>query len=1209
MNPNLREETDNRLEQFQTDRHANGTEEQAAGEVLAAKREPSPACAAPGRLVCAPGSRSSIIPQAASEMERRTMSFASWLRTLRHSLRQAGGPSRRRPTRRRPLGTPGRRLLLEILEDRSLPSTVTWVNPAGGDWDTGSNWSTGTVPGAGDDVQINTSGITVTHGANVSESVHSPTSAADLNFSAGSLQATAGVVSTGTLTVEASASLRADTAELQGTSTIAGSYQAATATEVSNATATFTGAISSVGALTVNGSADFSPASGGPATLTFSSVSLNGTLSGTDSFVVSGALTWTGGTLQGPAGSTLTAAGGASVSGGIILDGRTLNNDGAAAWSTGNFTVQNGGTLNNAPGATFGSLGNTSTLYLNGGTLAGSGTINANVANNGQVAPAAGGGSLILNGNYVQGSTGTLRIGLAGTAAGTGYSQLVANGSVTLDGSLAVSLSFLSAVGDQFAILHNSGAAPISGTFAGLPEGTVILLNGQRFQISYVGGAGNDVLLIHLNTPPTLANLAVTSPINEGSTATLTGGIVDPDPLDTHTLVVNWGDGSTADTFSFGAGSQSFRESHQYLDNPAGQPNGSFPITVTVTDNHGGQGSGASVVQVNNVAPAVGSITAPQAPVQINTAVSASASFTDPGILDTHTALWNWGDGSTSAGTVTESNGSGSVTGSHTYSTDGVYTVSLTVTDNDGAAGTSVFQYVVAYNPSAGFVTGGGWITSPAGAVVANPALTGKANFGFNAKYKSGATVPTGQTLFQFPAGNLSFQSTSYDWLVITTNQAQYQGSGTINGAGNYGFLVTALDNGGGSTPDDFRLQIWDKNNNNAVVYDTQPGASVTAAPTTPLGGGRIQVHTNAQLVAGGANPAGGRVDPLTSGELQPVIREAIARWAAAGIDAAQLSALGQVTVGIAAFPGPWLGMAFPGAVWVAQDAAGYGWSLDAPEGGVPLGKVDLLTVVEHELGHELGLEDNNGTGLMGLYLAPGVRRDPVAAPPTPTPAGPTSPLSAPSPLPWEGVPNSAAVADAGHAPRLEMASGVSLLPTIPMEVANAALTSPAPDRQSAGVASSGLPAAGEGLPTIPTARADQDSQPPLASAAVPSRDGGRDEDLLPVAAPPAGPSLPDDREPAVSPAETPAAVPGRQGEPNTASRDAFFQTMTPAERGSARPGAAVPDVGRDEGTLAAAVGESRIGKGSLLVALLGTLWGAGAEDPESRRPRRQWHE
>jgi hypothetical protein len=389
--------------------------------------------------------------------------------------------------------------------------------------------------------------------------------------------------------------------------------------------------------------------------------------------------------------------------------------------------------------------------------------------------------------------------------------------------------------------------------------------------------------------------------------------------------------------------------------------------------------------------PSVGPITAPLAPVAVNTAVNVGASFTDAVTSTTHTAVWNWGDGTTSAGTVTETNGSGTVTGSHSYAVDGVYTITLTVTNNVGGSGQSVFQFVVVYNPSAGFVTGGGWFTSPAGADAANPNLTGRANFGLNAKYKSGATVPTGSTEFQFPAGNLNFHATSYDWLVITTNQAQYQGTGTINGAGNYGFLVTTMDNGG-TTPDLIRMRIWDKNNNNAVVYDTQPGAPLTALPTTALGGGRIQVHTNAQLVANVASTGRTNPVPLTLAELQPIVHEAIARWGAAGVAPARLRALSQVTVGIADFPGPWLGMAFPGVIWIDRNAAGYGWYIDptpaddaefpAAPGGPAYGKVDLLTVVAHELGHELGFDDNAGDGLMGVFLAPGTRRVPAPAHP-----------------------------------------------------------------------------------------------------------------------------------------------------------------------------------------------------------------------------------
>ncbi len=135
-------------------------------------------------------------------------------------------------------------------------------------------------------------------------------------------------------------------------------------------------------------------------------------------------------------------------------------------------------------------------------------------------------------------------------------------------------------------------------------------------------------------------------------------------------------------------------------------------VTATITDKDGGTSSYSSVVTVNNVAPSVGAITAPIDPVEVGTSIDASATFTDPGIGlgDSHTASWDWGDGTTTSGTVTESTGSGSVTGSHTYTAAGVYTITLTVTDKDGASGSSTFQFVVVYDPSAGFVTGGGWI-------------------------------------------------------------------------------------------------------------------------------------------------------------------------------------------------------------------------------------------------------------------------------------------------------------------------------------------------------------------------------------------------------------------------------------------------------------------------------------------------------------------
>ncbi|MGR9105876.1 MAG: PKD domain-containing protein [Gammaproteobacteria bacterium] len=173
-------------------------------------------------------------------------------------------------------------------------------------------------------------------------------------------------------------------------------------------------------------------------------------------------------------------------------------------------------------------------------------------------------------------------------------------------------------------------------------------------------------------------------------------------------------------------------------------------------------------------------------------------------------------------------------------SVPGIYDVSLTV--NDGRADSDpATTTVVVYDPTGGFVTGGGWIDSPAGAYTPdNPDdedLTGKANFGFLSKYKQGATVPTGQTQFNFQAGDLNFHSNVYEWLVVNQNgtNAQFKGTGTVNGTGNYGFMLWAGDSG--SSGDTFRIKIWNIGDNNTVVYDN--------GFDQEIGGGQIIVHTS----------------------------------------------------------------------------------------------------------------------------------------------------------------------------------------------------------------------------------------------------------------------------------------------------------------------------------------------------------------------------
>ncbi|MNQ85215.1 hypothetical protein D3C85_1003700 [compost metagenome] len=159
----------------------------------------------------------------------------------------------------------------------------------------------------------------------------------------------------------------------------------------------------------------------------------------------------------------------------------------------------------------------------------------------------------------------------------------------------------------------------------------------------------------------------------------------------------------------------------------------------------------------------------------------------------------------------------------------------------------SSIGYMTIYDPNGSFITGGGWITSPAGAYVADQSLTGKANFGFVSKYKKGSNQVDGNTEFQFNAGNFNFKSNFLEsgTLVISGAKATYRGIGTVNGSGNYGFMVSAIDGQitGGGGVDKFRIKIWNIDSGNTVVYDNQIGFADNVDATTALGGGSIVIH------------------------------------------------------------------------------------------------------------------------------------------------------------------------------------------------------------------------------------------------------------------------------------------------------------------------------------------------------------------------------
>ena len=77
---------------------------------------------------------------------------------------------------------------------------------------------------------------------------------------------------------------------------------------------------------------------------------------------------------------------------------------------------------------------------------------------------------------------------------------------------------------------------------------------------------------------------------------------------------------------------------------------------------------------------------------------------------------------------------------------------------------------------------------------------------------------------------------------MVTLSRAQYKGRGTINGGGDYGFLLTAIDGQSTGGSDRFRIKIWDRLTG-VVVYDNQMDADETSDAATALGGGSIVIH------------------------------------------------------------------------------------------------------------------------------------------------------------------------------------------------------------------------------------------------------------------------------------------------------------------------------------------------------------------------------
>ncbi len=313
---------------------------------------------------------------------------------------------------------------------------------------------------------------------------------------------------------------------------------------------------------------------------------------------------------------------------------------------------------------------------------------------------------------------------------------------------------------------------------------------------------------------------------------------------------------------------------------------------------------------------------------------------------------------------------------------------------NDGAA------LVEVASQAAGTASGGGTLANlrSTGQVAGDSGLA--TNFAFSAR--TGAAPSGGVSVLVRKGGGAGtnlylITGTALQALSATANSLVLRVSGSITDVsdpahpllldGNVTIRLSAQDGGAGGAADAAGVTVFKANG------DTWLNSSFLTLSSTAinqaLASGNVAVVTPQRLA--GPPAAGGAAPTLTEAQLAPVVAAAAARWYEAGVPAAALrAALGRFTVRIDDLPGSDLGSAGDGQIRIDRDAAGHGWFVDptpfedsefAPGAvdGPAAGRVDLLTVVAHELGHALGLDSNASDRLMGEFLPVGVRRLPTA--------------------------------------------------------------------------------------------------------------------------------------------------------------------------------------------------------------------------------------
>ena len=317
-----------------------------------------------------------------------------------------------------------------------------------------------------------------------------------------------------------------------------------------------------------------------------------------------------------------------------------------------------------------------------------------------------------------------------------------------------------------------------------------------------------------INVAPLIGGLVLSATqIDENGEVTVSGEVTDAGVLDTHTVTIDWGDGTTS-TVDVVEGS--FSATKQYLDDdPTATSSDTVTITATATDNDGGIATGSLDLVINNVAPTA-SITGIPTNATEGDTISLSSSVADAGILDTFTYTWNV----TLDGEVVASGSDADL--SFVPEDNGTYLVSLTVTDDDGGSATTTAEIEVAN---------------------VDPVTTGLALSATEIDENGAVTVSGTVT----DAGVLDTHTVTIDWGDGTTSDAEVAEDGSFSAAKQYldddptgtasdtvTITVTVTDDDGGVATDSLDL----------VIANVDPTASITGVPSDAIEGDTISLSS-----------------------------------------------------------------------------------------------------------------------------------------------------------------------------------------------------------------------------------------------------------------------------------------------------------------------------------------------------------------------------